>query len=103
MNRQVIPSMILSVLIVCFFSVLLYESEKPGAIAETSRAETRGQPAHGPSRRLPRASIPNAAVWGDSTGPQGTAGSRDSASDHCRVDTRKPRGLPMPRPLPPRR
>ncbi len=29
MNRQIIPSMILSVLIVCFFSVLLHDRDKP--------------------------------------------------------------------------
>ena len=36
MNRQVIPSMILSVLIVCFFSIVLYERDKPGAVARPS-------------------------------------------------------------------
>ena len=33
MNRQIIPSMISSVLIVCFFSIVLYEPDKPGALA----------------------------------------------------------------------
>ena len=36
MNRQIIPSMILSVLIVCFFSIVLYERDKPGALARPS-------------------------------------------------------------------
>ena len=36
MNRQIIPSMILSVLIVCFFSIVLYERDKPGAVARPS-------------------------------------------------------------------
>jgi len=40
MNRHVIPSMILSVLIVCFFSVLLYERDKPSALARDSLGET---------------------------------------------------------------
>jgi len=33
MNRQIIPSMILSVSIVCFFSIVLYERDKPAALA----------------------------------------------------------------------
>ena len=33
MNRQVIPSMILSVLIVCFFSIVLYQRDKPEVVA----------------------------------------------------------------------
>ncbi len=36
MNRQIIPSMILSVLIVCFFSIVLYEHDKPAAVARVS-------------------------------------------------------------------
>lgn len=40
MDRHVIPSMILSVLIVCFFSVLLYERDKPSALARDSGGET---------------------------------------------------------------
>ena len=36
MNRQIIPSMILSVLIVGFFSIVLYERDKPGALARPS-------------------------------------------------------------------
>ena len=36
MNRQVFPSMILSVLIVCFFSIMLYEREKPEATARSA-------------------------------------------------------------------
>jgi len=36
MNRQIIPSMILSVLIVCFFSIVLYERDQPGALARPS-------------------------------------------------------------------
>ena len=43
MNRQVIPSMILSVLIVCFFSVLLYEREKPGLTPANARAASKRQ------------------------------------------------------------
>lgn len=39
MNRQVTPSMILSVLIVCFFSIVLYERDKPGALARSSRGD----------------------------------------------------------------
>ena len=31
MNRQIMPSMILSVLIVCFFSIVLYERDSRGA------------------------------------------------------------------------
>ena len=37
MNRQVVPSMILSVVIVCFFSILLYENDDPRAVAERDR------------------------------------------------------------------
>jgi hypothetical protein len=40
MDRHVIPSMILSVLIVCFFSVLLYERDKPAALARDSIGKT---------------------------------------------------------------
>jgi hypothetical protein len=39
MNRQVIPSMILSVLIVCFFSIVLYERDKPGALTRPLRGD----------------------------------------------------------------
>ncbi len=39
MNRQIIPSMILSVLIVCFFSIVLYERDKPTAVARASGGE----------------------------------------------------------------
>ncbi len=39
MNRQIIPSMILSVLIVCFFSIVLYERDKPAAVARASGGE----------------------------------------------------------------
>jgi hypothetical protein len=38
MNRQVVPSMILSVLIVCFFSILLHESDEPLAGAAGARS-----------------------------------------------------------------
>jgi|SRR5208337_2961155 len=36
MNRQIIPSMILSLLIVCFFSIVLYQRDKPGAVERPS-------------------------------------------------------------------
>ena len=36
MNRQIIPSMILSVLIVCFYSIVLYERDKPPVLARPS-------------------------------------------------------------------
>ena len=39
MNRQVIPSMILSVVIVCLFSIVLYERDKPAALARPSGGE----------------------------------------------------------------
>ncbi len=39
MNRQIIPSMILSVLIVCFFSIVLYERDKPAAAARPKAGE----------------------------------------------------------------
>lgn len=39
MNRQVIPSMILSVLIVCFFSIVLYERDKPAALTRPSGSD----------------------------------------------------------------
>ena len=42
MNRQVIPSMILSVLIVCFFSVMLYEREQPQASAYRCQSRDGG-------------------------------------------------------------
>ena len=48
MNRQVIPSMILSVLIVCFFSVLLYEREKPPGTAANVRADFEAASRHSP-------------------------------------------------------
>ena len=43
MNRQVIPSMILSVLIVCFFSVLLYDRDKRQSADEQHRAERKSE------------------------------------------------------------
>ena len=52
MNRQVIPSMILSVLIVCFFSVLLYEREKTPGIVAGARAGSK-RPGVGPPRPSP--------------------------------------------------
>ena len=42
MNRQIIPSMILSVLIVCFFSIVLYERDKPGVLARPSGGDPAG-------------------------------------------------------------
>jgi len=39
MNRQIIPSMILSVLIVCFFAIVLYQRDKPAAVARPSAGE----------------------------------------------------------------
>ena len=61
MNRQVIPSMILSVLFVCFFSVLLYEREKPAIGWRTARVEgkpeTRARP-----RRTRRAPVETASA-----------------------------------------
>jgi hypothetical protein len=41
MNRQIIPSMILSVLIVSFFSIVLHEREEPEAIARPPADATR--------------------------------------------------------------
>jgi nucleoid-associated protein YgaU len=41
MNRQVVPSMILSVFIVCFFSVLLYDREKPRSAVEPAKGERK--------------------------------------------------------------
>lgn len=45
MNRQVIPSMILSVLIVCFFSVLLYECDRQASLGGKARVESKPSPA----------------------------------------------------------
>lgn len=42
MTRQVIPSMLLSVLIVCFFSVVLYEHEKPRPTEKSAIPKTDG-------------------------------------------------------------
>jgi len=39
MNRHIIPSMFLSVLIVCFFSIVLYQRDKPEAVARPSGNE----------------------------------------------------------------
>ena len=52
MNRHVIPSMILSVLIVCFFSVMLYEREKPGAIARPGVAPVPAVPSASASQNI---------------------------------------------------
>jgi nucleoid-associated protein YgaU len=41
MNRQIVPSMILSVLIVCFFGILLFERDPPQAGASPERVATR--------------------------------------------------------------
>lgn len=52
MNRQVIPSMLLSVFIVCFFSVLLYDQDKPSAAADSPRAEAKAEPVPAASESL---------------------------------------------------
>jgi hypothetical protein len=48
MNRQVIPSMFLSVFIVCFFSVLLYDHDRPPSTRGQSQAKVKAEPAPAP-------------------------------------------------------
>ena len=45
MNRQVIPSMLLSVFIVCFFSVLLYDHDKSPSTGGPFQAKAKAEPA----------------------------------------------------------
>ncbi len=69
MNRQIIPSMFLSVLIVCFFSIVLYERDKPGALARPAG----GDPA--PAAASTAASKgPDSSQVGDEGAPRETKG-----------------------------
>jgi hypothetical protein len=60
MNRQVFPSMLLSVLIVCFFSVLLYERENSSGHGKTASPTTNpvAAPSQGEGVALPKAAAP---------------------------------------------
>jgi hypothetical protein len=69
MNRQVIPSMILSVLIVCFFSIVLYEREKPGAIV---RPGANPEPATTSASATQNADKPPAPTAAAAKGPDAT-------------------------------
>ena len=74
MNRQVIPSMILSVFIVCFFSVLLYDREKPPSSGDTPRVEGKTEPAPvapaAPSGAIPVAPVETAAASPSARAPE---------------------------------
>lgn len=67
MNRQIIPSMILSVLIVCFFSIALYQSDRSGALARPSGGEPA--PAVTPASASQNADKPAATSTAASKGP----------------------------------
>ncbi len=67
MNRQIIPSMILSVLIVCFFSIVLYQRDKPGAVARPSGREPA--PAVTPASASQNVDKPAATATAASKGP----------------------------------
>jgi hypothetical protein len=74
MNRQVIPSMILSVFIVCFFSVLLYDRGRPPTSGEPPRAEGKTEPAPvapaEPSGAIPVAPVETAAATPSAPAPE---------------------------------
>ena len=78
MNRQVIPSMILSVLIVCFFSILLYQRDRPAADARPAGGDhAPGATSVSASRNVDKPAAPSAtaserpdASQGGEEGPQ---------------------------------
>src|SRR5271166_4552350 len=98
MNRQIIPSMILSVLIVCFFSIVLYERDKPGALARPSGgddapAATSAAAPKGPDTSKVVDEVPQREIKGlakTETPPASTADQHVQSSPAAGLEKAKP-------------
>ncbi len=93
MDRQVIPSMILSVLIVGIFSIVLYEPDKPRAEARTAKSDSAPAATSAPAVPkvenpvAPSSSVPSAASPGPDTSNPGKEQLQPDAKDSARTES----------------